>query len=179
MDPELPDTRRMGRGMAFLAWTLALLLLAALFQGWLGERAQPNRPVASRVKATGAAEVVLQRHRSGHYLVSGRIDGYPVTFLVDTGASDVTVPAALAERLGLRRGPRVLYQTARGLATGYLTTIDRLEIGDIVLERVQASISPDYDADTVLLGMSVLKRLEFAQQGDRLVLRRPAGRGRN
>ena len=160
--------------MVFLAWVIALGLLSLYFNDLLEDRENPNRRVASRATASGGVEVALERNAAGHYVVSGRINGHPVTFLIDTGASDVAVPARLAEQIGLKKGPPVLYQTARGLSTGYLSTIDRLEIGDIVLTRVPASISPEYDADQVLLGMSVLKRLEFVQQGNRLVLRQPA-----
>ncbi len=170
-DQDPSDTRPIGRGMVFLAWVIALGLLSLYFNDLLEDRENPNRKVTSRVTAGGGVEVALERNAAGHYVVSGRIDGYPVTFLIDTGASDVAIPARLAEEIGLERGAPVLYQTARGMSTGYLTTIDRLEIGDIVLRDVRASISPDYDGDQVLLGMSVLKRLEFAQQGDRLVLR--------
>ena len=54
--------------------------------------------------AGGAAELVVHRDRSGHYDVPGTVNGVEVEFLLDTGATDVAIPPALAQRLNLRRG---------------------------------------------------------------------------
>ena len=92
-------------------------------------------------------------------------------FLLDTGASDVAIPARLAERMGLRRGPAVQYQTANGVVTAYRTLLDSVSIGPIVIRDVPASINPGMQDMEILLGMSVLKRIEFTQRGDTLILR--------
>ena len=62
----------------------------------------------------------MQRDRSGHYVVPGTVNGVEAEFLLDTGATDVAIPPALAERLKLRRGPEVEIRTASDIIPGYL-----------------------------------------------------------
>ena len=171
LPPESPDNNRLGRGMIVAAWVVALGLLTLLFGDFLEGERNPNRQVLSRQDGSGGVEVLLQRNRYAHYVARGRINGEAVDFLVDTGASDVSVPGSIAMRLGLERGAAMSYQTANGRITGYRTRIDRLELGELVLHDVEASINPAFDGEEVLLGMSVLKRLEFTQRGDTLILR--------
>jgi aspartyl protease family protein len=94
-----------------------------------------------------------------------------VAFLLDTGASDVAIPAELADRLGLQRGHPVQYQTANGTVTAWRTHIDSVSIGPMVVKNVPASINPGMKDMEILLGMSVLKHVEFTQRGDTLILR--------
>jgi aspartyl protease family protein len=61
--------------------------------------------------------------------------------------------------------------TANGTIPVYLTTLDRIQIGKIVLYDVRASINPYMDEDEILLGMSFLRHLEFSQRDDQLILR--------
>ena len=92
-------------------------------------------------------------------------------FLLDTGATDVAVPGALAQELGLEAGAPVSVNTANGRSTGYRTRLSELTLGDIRLQDVRALIVPGMDGDEVLLGMSALKQLEFTQRDGTLVLR--------
>lgn len=162
---------RLGRGMLIGGWLLGLLLLALLFNGLLEHQRNPNRSLSTAVTDSGTREVVLQRNKNGHYLARGEINGLPVEFLLDTGATDVSVPEAIAHRLGLERGPPLVYGTANGTITAYLTTLSSLSLGDIVVHRVRASINPHMGDETILLGMSFLKHLEFTQRGDTLIIR--------
>ena len=156
-----------------VAWLLVLGLLTLYFNGYLEGRRNPNRHPETRNGPQGR-EVILQRNRQGQYVTSGRIHGHDVEFLLDTGASDVSVPTAVARRVGLRAGAPVRYQTANGSITAYRTRIDRLSVGGIVIHDVAASINPHMEGEGVLLGMTVLKRLDFAQKGGELILRQPA-----
>lgn len=151
-------------------WLLLLGLLTLLFDGLLERWANPNPEPAGRV-AGGVREVVLQRNRYGHYVATGRINGTEVVFLLDTGASDVSVPAGLARRLGLERLAPAVYQTARGPMRAWRTRIARLELGPIALTDLPASINPHAGDEEVLLGMTALKQLEFTQRGDTLIIR--------
>ncbi len=63
------------------------------------------------------------------------------------------------------------YQTANGMVTAWLTRLDSVSIGPIVVRDVTASINPGMGDMEILLGMSVLKRIEFTQRGDTLILR--------
>ncbi|EIK54403.1 aspartyl protease [Stutzerimonas stutzeri TS44] len=162
--------RRAGRVMLVLAWAAGLFLATRFFADWEGQRANPNREPLSRIE-NGQIEVQLAGNRSGHFVADGRINDVPVTFLLDTGATDVAVPVELAGRLRLERGAPLQLQTANGRTTGYRTRIERLQLGDIVLRDVRAVIAPGFDSEQILLGMSALKRLEFTQRAGTLVLR--------
>ncbi|MEJ2529258.1 MAG: TIGR02281 family clan AA aspartic protease [Gammaproteobacteria bacterium] len=162
---------RVGRGMLLVFWALLLLLLFFYFQSVLERAANPNREVLTTVTAQGVKEVELQRNRQGHYLATGAINGYPVTFLLDTGATDVAVSGGLAATLGLRRGMPITSQTANGTVTAWQTELAEVSIGDIRLRNVRASILPGLQGDEVLLGMSFLKQLELVQRGKHLLLR--------
>ena len=169
--PEPSSSRRIGKGMIVAAWILALTLLTFLFSGFLDRQRNPNQQLVSRISEDGIPEVALKRNRYGHYLATGHINGQPVRFLLDTGASDVVIPGPLAEQLKLTRGLPVAYQTANGTITGYRTLLDSVGLGPLHLKQVPASINPYFQSDDILLGMSVLKHLEFTQRGDTLTLR--------
>jgi aspartyl protease family protein len=170
-DNDKDYTRRLGKGMTIAAWIAVLLLLTLFFQNQLDKQRNPNQAVYSRVNEAGVHEIVLKRNRYGHYVTSGLVNDRPVEFLLDTGASDVAIPARLAEQLGLERGVAVQYQTANGVVTAWRTRLDSVSIGPLRVIDVPASINPGLDDMEILLGMSVLKRLEFTQRGDTLILR--------
>ena len=155
-----------------MAWLAALALIGGLwlfFENLENKRANPNRHVTV---APGAFELVLKRNPAGHYFVPGTINGQPVTFMLDTGATQVALPAKLGAQLGLRAiGPAVQVTTANGTVEARMTLIDELAFGPFALRQVHASLNPGMDDDTILLGMNVLKRLEFTQRGDTLVLK--------
>jgi len=170
-DSEAPETRRIGKAMTIAAWVILLILLTLFFNDKLEQQRNPNQAVFSRVDAAGVQEIVLKRNRFGHYITSGTVNGIPVEFLLDTGASDVAIPAQLASQLGLDRGTPVQYQTANGRVTAYQTKIDSVSIGPLTVHNVLASINPGMHDMEILLGMSVLKHVEFTQRGDTLILR--------
>ena len=170
-DEEKDLTRPIGRGMAWLA---ALALIGGLwlfFEKVEDNRANPNRHVA--IAPGAASELILKRNPAGHYFVPGVINGQPVTFMLDTGATQVALPARLGAQLGLRAiGPAVTVTTANGNIEARMTLIDELAFGPFVLRQVHATLNPGMgNDDTILLGMNVLKRLEFTQRGDTLVLK--------
>lgn len=159
--------------MLVLAWGAALLLATRFFADWEQSRVNPNREPVSVVQGD-QIEVHLEGNIQGHFVADGLINGQPVTFLLDTGATDVAIPAELAEELDLARGAPVRLQTANGQTTGYRTVLDSLALGDIVLQDVRALIAPGFGGEQVLLGMSALKQLEFTQRAGTLVLRQHA-----
>lgn len=169
---QAPDsTKRIGRGMMYIAWVLALLVLTWLFKAYEEKRDNPNQNLSTS-SAEGINEVVLKRNPYGHYVSSGTINGQAVTFLLDTGATNVSVPGKFAKRLNLDRLAQGQSSTANGYVDIYLTRIDEIRIGSIVAYDVRANINPGMNhSDQVLLGMSVLKNVEFTQRGDTLTLR--------
>lgn len=166
-----PAGQRTGKWMLYLAWIGALAVLTWFFADLESDRTNPNRAIATRIDASGVAEVTLRQNRGGHYVVSGAINGVPAVFLLDTGATHVSVPAALARKAGLPRLAPARFSTANGTVDGYLSEIDSLELGDIRFTGVRADINPHMRESTVLLGMSALRDIEFVQRGRELTLR--------
>ena len=156
--------------MYIVAWLILFGLLAAFFNDWIEQQYNPNRNI-SKQSQNGQKELILKPNRQHHYLSSGTINQQPVVFLLDTGATNVAIPAALATRLRLNKGRAITVQTANGLARAYTTQIKSLGLGNIQLNNISASINPGMDDGVVLLGMSALRQLEFTQKGDLLILR--------
>ncbi len=156
-----------------MAWLLGFAMLIIYFNYFLDNERNPNQSVYSRFDEQGNTEVILKRNRYGHYVTNGKINGVTVQFMLDTGATDVAIPEGLAEKLSLRKGPERRYHTANGTVTAYSTLLDSVLIGPIEVRDVRASINPGLKGKEILLGMSVLKRIEFTQRGDTLILRVP------
>ena len=148
-----------------------MALLTMLFSDMLSQQENPNQNVVSASGADGSIEVQLQRNKYGHYVALGRINGAPVDFLLDTGATAVAIPEGIARRLGLPFGMEVESATANGITRGYLTELDEVQLGDIIARDVRATILPNMNDNEVLLGMTFLSRLDFSQSGDTLILR--------
>lgn len=158
--------------MALAASLLALAMFYLYFEDSLQAQQHPNR----QLQIASGGELVLKRNRDGHYVFPGTINGQPVTFLLDTGATLVSVPAHLGHALGLEAGPAQPSVTANGTVMTRLTRVAALAFGPFEIRDVPASLNPGMAGDQVLLGMSVLKHLEFTQRGATLVIR-PLARG--
>ena len=159
--------------MFALFWTTVLVMLTLYFSGLLDTRRNPNRNLSLVTSAGGPAEVVLQRNHSGHYLANGAINQQMVEFLVDTGATLVSMSASSADRLGLQRGAPTTSLTAGGVVHSWLVTLDSVQIGPIQRRDVRAVVVPGMPGDVVLLGMSFLDGLEMVQRDDTLIIRPP------
>jgi aspartyl protease family protein len=150
-------------------WVTILVGLTALFSYWIDALRNPNRAVRSTVNGE-RVEIVLERNRQGHYHLTGFINGREVEFLLDTGATVVSVPQSVANELNLPRGTDTPVHTANGVARAWLTRLDSVRLGEIELRDVRAHINPGLTVREVLLGMSVLKQLDFSQRGNTLTL---------
>ncbi|MDH5572929.1 MAG: TIGR02281 family clan AA aspartic protease [Gammaproteobacteria bacterium] len=168
---EQQDQKSIGKFMFFAMWIVLLGLLAMMFNNLLERQYNPNQQLVSQQTDQGDIEVVLQRNKFGHYVSSGTINSQPVVFMLDTGATDISVPETVAKRLRLKAGTPSIYQTANGNITVYKTILEQVNLGGIQLNEVRASINPHMSNEEILLGMSFLKHLEFAQKGDTLTLR--------
>ncbi len=158
--------------MIIAAWVLLLLLLTLFFGQVLEQRENPNALPGGSISEQGVREVTLERNAQGHYVASGMINGYPVVFLLDTGATDVAVSEELANRLGLEKRGGAFSRTANGVVAVWQTVLDRVTLGVIEMRNVRATILPELKpANQVLLGMSFLKKLELIQRDGVLTLR--------
>ncbi len=170
MSSESEQQRKLGQRFIIATWIVVMVLVYFMFSNMLEKDYNPNQQLAMSENG-GSREIILKRNRFGHYVASGRINNMPVTFLLDTGASDISIPAKLARKLKLKKGPQQYYKTANGTVIGYLTKLDTVSIGAISLHNVRASINPSMKSEDVLLGMTFLKNIEFTQRGDTLILR--------
>lgn len=159
-----------GKWMLTLTWVILLVGLTYVFGVFEENKFNPNRN-PDGVVTSNFREVVLQRNAYNHYVSNGKINGVDVVFMLDTGATDVAVPAQLAQKLSLKPGAPMIVSTANGRAQVRATRIDFLQLGPIELENIRAAISPGMGGEEILLGMSVLKQLDFSQSGDQLTLR--------
>jgi len=157
--------------MLVAAWVVGIVLLVTLFNGIIERQTNPNPDPVAMAGQAGVPQVVLRRNRAGHFVAGGRINGEPVVFLVDTGATDVALPIGVARRLGLPLRPGGLSQTANGTVQTWSTRLDSVDLGGLVARGVRASVLPNMPGDEILLGMSYLKHLEMIQRGDTLTLR--------
>lgn len=163
--------QRIGKGMIFAAWIVVIGLLTLFFNSFLDKQHNPNQTLSTNYDENGVREVILQRNRDGHYVANGTINGQAVVFFLDTGATIVSIPEIIANRLNLQRGRAMPVNTANGIITTYYTELDSIALGKIELHHVRASINPHMQSSEILLGMSFLKHLEFTQRGNTLILR--------
>ncbi len=168
---DTDPSSRTGRHMLFLAWIIALGLLVFFFSGVLDRQYNPNQSINNSISENGIREVVLKRNNQGHYVTRGSINGQAVVFLLDTGATNVSIPEHIAKQLGLKRGAISYSQTANGTIETFATRLDQIGVGNIQQRNIAAQINPYFEGDEILLGMSFLKRLELIQRGDTMTLR--------
>lgn len=130
--------------------------------------------VGSAGTAAGrGTRIVLPVNSGGHFITAGAINGKPVNFIVDTGATAVSMGAAEATRLGIdyRRGQQGQSNTANGTVSSWRLRLASVRVGDVELFDVDASVLPG-TLPYVLLGNSFLSRFDLRQTNDQLVLDR-------
>ena len=117
-------------------------------------------------------EVTIVRGPNNMFLTPGTIDGAPVEFIVDTGASHVVLSADRARKLRLRysRQQPVRVTTASRTETAYAVKLRSVSVGGIFRNQVDALVTRGNFPETVLLGMSFLGQLQIRQEADRLVI---------
>ena len=128
--------------------------------------------VSSSFSAPEKAGAII-RPNNGMYQVSGFINRQPVDFLVDTGASSIAMNANQARKLGINfryEGEEGYSSTASGYAKIYKLKLDSVQIGDIVVNNVEAAVLEGDFPTTALLGMSFLNRVNMKRDGQLLML---------
>jgi len=165
------EQKKIGTTMIVLMWIFIFALLGVFFSDQLNKQNNPNQSIITTATSDGIKSLVLQRNRQGHYIANGSINNTPVVFMLDTGATDVSIPAKIAKKLSLKHGPSAIYQTANGPVKVTMTRLKKISLGEISLNNVRATINPGFHSNEILLGMSFLKHLEFSQRGNKLTLK--------
>ena len=168
---KVPSTqRKMARFSAHMTWILILVMLTYGFNAYLEQRDNPNSQLSL---ANATDQVRLIADQKGQYRAPGTINGYPVSFVVDTGATYVSLSDALANELSLPRQGKSFAITANGRVPVDLTQLEEVSLGGLSMGNVPAMIVPELDSQIVLLGMSFLKHLDLVQSDGKLELRVP------
>lgn len=136
----------------------------------LGEAAVNLGGAAS---AGSGTQITLSSDANGHFQAQGQINGRGVLFLVDTGATMVSMGQDEAERLGLayKNGERIGLRTANGNTVGYRISLNTVRVGDVEVHNVAAVVQPQ-PMPFILLGNSFLTRFQMKRENDTLLLQR-------
>lgn len=121
----------------------------------------------------GSEKVILTANGQGHFLTNGTVNGVSLRFLVDTGATMISLGQSDARRVGLdaSKGQRGYSETANGRAEVSRVKIDNIRVGDITLHNVDALVHQN-DMPIALLGMSFLNRMEMQREGSTMTLKK-------
>lgn len=147
-----------------LGWLVAAALIgmAYMFREELSNNPVMAELVPHRVQMQADGSLTVQAAKGGHYYIEALVNGQPVKFMVDTGASDIVLSPKDAERVGFRRAALVfdrIYNTANGVGKGASVKIGVMQVGPILMKELPASVN-EADMSHSLLGMSFLKRLK-------------------
>ena len=153
----------LSRVSGYAAIWLSLGVLA-----YLATAAVVSPKVARPVVTDASGVVVIERSHDQHFYVEGAINGHPVTFLVDTGASLVSVSDGFARKIGLSAGAPAIFNTAAGRVIGRIVPEASVEVGGIRVDGIRIGTGT---GDRALLGQNFLNKVRLTQDGDRLVLR--------
>lgn len=131
----------------------------------------PVTAVPSLGETGDRKRIVLHAGNHGHFRPQGQINGKTVTFMVDTGASVVSLSVAEAEAIGIKytNGERVLLNTANGQTVGWKIQLNSVRLGSVDVYNVDALVTPA-PMPYVLLGNSYLTRFQMSRTNDQLVL---------
>lgn len=116
-------------------------------------------------KVPESPSVSIMLNSAGQYKTSGSINGRPVTFLVDTGATIVAINSVIASSLGLNpeRGRIMRATTASGVVESREVYIETIKVGGITARNVQAAVIQGNYPEEILLGMSFLRNVEIRE----------------
>ena len=120
-----------------------------------------------------SGRIVMAADTRGHFYTNGSVNGNSVRFLVDTGATMISLGAADARRMGLdfNGGQKGMSQTANGQTMVSKIQLDTVRIGDVTLHNVDALIHQT-DMPVALLGMSFLNRMDMQRDGNTMTLKK-------
>lgn len=125
------------------------------------------------VVVTASGDLVIPKSRNGHFHVAGEVNGQPVNFMVDTGASLVVVSEAFARRAGLPEGAPVTFRTANGELPGRVVQGVPVAVGPVAVSAVRVGVGlVGGAADDALLGQSFLSQFDITLGRDEMVLRK-------
>ncbi|HEV2038423.1 MAG TPA: TIGR02281 family clan AA aspartic protease [Casimicrobiaceae bacterium] len=140
----------------------------------LGPARRQTSPAAAAQTSPAAAAnyAVVPTNDRGDLVADGEVNGMPVRFAVDTGATFITLPAREASRLGLdyHNGQKLVMETANGNVLAYRLKLDTVRVGGVAVHNVDAVVTEGNSLPIALLGMSFLNRTDMKREGTILTL---------
>ena len=160
-----PSTQSVVRRSTFwflVFWMLAMAVMYLAMQHFL-------KPSRAQVMEDGS--VRIERGMDGHFRVRGYVNDQPVMFMVDTGATSVSITDALATRAGLEGGEKVRFRTANGEREGRMVTADVVRVASLSVRNVRVGTGyTGEDSDDALLGQNFLRFFDVQMSGDEMLL---------
>ncbi|MEI2769152.1 MAG: retropepsin-like aspartic protease [Nitrosomonas sp.] len=114
------------------------------------------------LEVMGIGKLDLQQTREGHYFSSGAVNGVPVVFLIDTGATTVAISKQIASRVGIQKCIPQQMATANGIVNACKTIVPEITFGEFRLTNVEVMVMPNLPGNP-LLGMNVLRNFHIEQ----------------
>ena len=179
-----PSARR--RNMAAMALCIVALLSFEIaanaqtirFEVFDGQQYAPEQlplaarsPVQNAVPQLSNGDYMVPRSADGQYHITGRINGFPVVFLVDTGASITAIPVDQARNAGIRAGQQALMTTANGETSAWTSSGNVLHVGGYTVNAIDVQVVDRLRYP--LLGMNVLNRFQIGYANGYMVIRTP------
>lgn len=134
-------------------------------------RDNPNPSPVAYLGAGDLPQVVLKENQVNQYVVTGRINGVAVDFLIDTGAVDVAMPYGVAQTLGLTLRPGGISKTGNGDVRTWVARLESVDVGGLTVYGLSATVLPNMQGDQILLGMAYLRQMELSLRGGEMTLR--------
>ncbi len=161
---------RAGGTLALVGILVTVVLQMARFDPRV-DFAVPEIGLPEQVVEGGETRIPMSP--DGHYWLRAEVNGEPVDFMIDTGATLTAVSSEVADRVGLeprRGGIPVRLNTANGTITAELTTVDEIRFGNVAARGLDAVIAPNL-GDTSVIGMNLLSRLKSVRlENDTMIL---------
>ncbi len=171
-DVPLGGLVRVTSTLALTGIVVAIILQMVRFDPRI-DLALPTMGLPEQVVEGGETRIPLAP--DGHYWLVARVNGEPVEFMIDTGATLTAVSSQVAERVGMEPragGLPVQLSTANGTASAYVATMDDLRFGNVAARGIDAIIAPNL-GDTSVIGMNVLSRLKGWRVEDGVMILTP------
>lgn len=160
----MPASTRFGHVYVLLFWAVVMGVVWMAMERFM----EPKKAVV-----TAQGELVIPRHRDGHFYVDGTVNGKPLRFMVDTGATGVVVTEAFARGAGLPRGEPTTFNTANGPLTGRTVRGMAVTAGPLSVSPTSVGVGLlGGKPDVGLLGQSFLSKFQVSMTREQMVLRR-------
>lgn len=133
--------------------------------------ASPGRVGDAAPAPNAGRQIVMSSGAGGHFTTIGSINGQTTQFLVDTGATSISISQSEADRMGLRfrDGRRIMTQTANGTVPALVMNLNTVRIGEVEVRNVEAIVIPG-QMSHVLLGNSFLTRFQMKRDNEVMTL---------